>query len=134
MDTPAPQRRHGTAHRPVYDAEIDGAGRLHLRRRGAKTIIECSGSRWSWATTTVVPQSILDANQRARNNAPRRAPMGDRTACYQKVAEGIPFETYMNLVPYEHRHDTEAVDRALERFLNDRDNRAFRVDGDFRTF
>lgn len=129
----APSReRYGFGHRPVYDAHIDAAGRLHLRRRGAKTIVECRGSRWEWATTVVVPQSVLEANQRARNSAPSRAPMGDRTACWQKVADGIPFEMYQDLVPHEHRDDVEEIDKRLTKLLNSSDYRAFRTDSDHR--
>lgn len=120
--------KYGTAHRTKYNAHIDASGRLHLQRIGVQTIVECQGNKWEWATTTVVPQTLLEANQRARNGASRRAPMGDRTACWQKVADGIPVEWLMSQIPVDSWEDEKAVNR----LLNSRDYRKFRTDGDFR--
>lgn len=123
------RERYGTAHRPKYNAHIDGAGRLHLQRMGARTIIECNGKNWEWATTTVVPQALMEANQRARNaSGSRRAPMGDSTGCWQKVADHIPVEWLKSQIPMDAWDD----EKALNRLLNSRDYRKFRVDGDFR--
>lgn len=126
--TPLSREKYGTAHRQKYNARIDAAGRLHLSRAGVRTIIECQGDRYEWATTTVVPASLLEANQRARNGGSGRAPMGDRTACWQKVADHIPVEWLMSKIPV----DAWGDEKAMNKLLNERDYRKFRVDGDFR--
>lgn len=129
-DSIRPSReKYGTAHRTKYNARIDGSGRLHLSRAGVRTIIECQGDKWEWATTTVVPASLLEANQRARNaSGSRRAPMGDSTGCWQKVADHIPVEWLLSKIPA----DAWGDEKAMNKLLNERDHRKFRVDGDFR--
>ena len=127
LSQPPAGGRFGTSHRPKYNAHIDAGGRLHLQRAGVRTIVECHGKRWEWATTTVVPQSILDANQRSRNSS-SRAPRGESTGCWQRVADGVPVEWLLSKIPA----DAWADERAMNRLLNERDYRKFRVDGDFR--
>lgn len=80
-----------------------------------------------WATSHWVSSEFLDRLKDMRDQE-RRAPMGDRTGCWQKVAE-VPAALLFDKIP----PDAWADEKAIGKFLNSSDFRAFRTDGNHRS-
>lgn len=108
--------------------EVTGNGTATYHRPGGFTKFEFERNVLKWATSEYVSQEFLDLMAASRN-LERRAPLGDKDGCWQKVAE-IPASMLFDKVPADAWEDK----RAIGRILNDSDFRAFRADGTHRTF
>jgi hypothetical protein len=103
--------------------EITGNGTAIYHRPGGFTKFEFEDKIMRWATSEWVSQDFLDllANER---NVEKRAPLGDSHGAWQKVAE-VPTTMLFDKVPPDALEDNKAINR----WLNDPDMRAFRTDG-----
>lgn len=117
------QRKNRAATR----MEIDGSTATY-HRPGGFTKFEFERNVLRWATSEYISQEFLDLMAESRN-LERRAPLGDKDGCWQKVAE-IPASMLFDKVPADAWEDK----KALGRIINDSDFRAFRADGNHRTF
>ena len=106
--------------------EITGPNTATYHRPGGFTRFEIENKIMKWATSEWVSQDFLDLLASERN-LERRAPLGDAHGAWQKVAT-IPTNLLFDKVPPEALDDTKAINR----FLNDSDVRAFRTDGNHR--
>lgn len=80
-----------------------------------------------WGVAERIDRRLIDRNHE-RGTRTGRAPLGDSHGAWQKAAE-VPLSVLMEKLPPETWEDQ----KALAKFLNDPDNRAFRCDGG-RTF
>lgn len=120
------RERYGTAHRPNHRIVERRADGMTIERDGARTKFLLDGKMMRWATSYRVSQEFLDACKQLRDQE-RRAPMGDKTGCWQKCAE-VPAALLFDKIP----PDAWADERAIAKFLNSSDFRAFRTDGNHR--
>ena len=118
--------RFGTAHRPQYRIVDRSANGWVMDRDGTRTKVLMDGNMLRWATSEWVSTEFLDRLKDMRDQE-RRAPMGDSTGCYQKVAE-IPAALLFDKIP----PDAWADEKAIGRLLNDPDLKYFRCDGNHR--
>lgn len=95
-------------------------------RPGGYTRFEMDGDMLTWATSEVWSHTFLDRLGLERN-LERRAPLGDSHGAWQKIAT-IPINLLADQVPMAAWEDTKAINRVL----NDSDNRAWRTDGNHR--
>ena len=120
------REKYGTAHRTQYRLVDQRADGWTMERAGARTKLMLDGKMLRWATAEWVSQEFLDRCKAMRDQE-RRAPRGDSTGCWQRVAE-IPASLLFEKIP----PDAWADDAAMNRLLNDPDLRAFRTDGNHR--
>lgn len=120
------RERYGTAHRPQYRIVDRSANGWVMDRDGARTKVLLDGRMMHWATSYRVSQEFLDACKQLRDQE-RRAPMGDSTGSWQRVAE-IPAALLFDKIP----PDAWADEKAIGRLLNDPDLKYFRCDGNHR--
>ena len=120
---PRPRPRLAPLGYQVSDSRADG---FTFRRPGAETKVLLDGKMMRWATSEWVSQSFLDRMKRWRDQE-LKAPRGDATGCWQKVAE-VPFSLLLDRIPKDAWDDT----RAVNRLLNDSDYRYLRCDGNHR--
>jgi hypothetical protein len=98
-------------------------------RPGVRVTVDVDGDTTRIYNTYSIPRKLLDANAELRKEN-RRAPLGDSHGAWQKCADNVPLALLMEKIPPEHWED----EKALARFVNDPDLRAFRTDGDHRVF
>lgn len=128
-DQAAPNRfRAMRKKRAPTRMEITGEGRATYHRPGGFTKFEFENNVLKWATSEWVSQEFLDLMAEMRN-LERRAPLGDKHGSWQKVAD-VPASILFDKIPVDAWDDR----KALGRILNDSDFRAFRADGNHRTF
>lgn len=120
------REKYGTAHRTPYRLVDQRADGWTMERDGARTKVMMDGKMLRWATSERVSQEFLDRLKTMRDQE-RRAPMGDSTACWQKVCE-IPAALLFEKIP----PDAWGDEKAMARLLNDPSLRAFRCDGSHR--
>ena len=120
------RERYGTAHRPQYQLVDRSPNGWVMDRDGARTKVLMDGRMMRWATSEWVSTEFLDRLKGMRDQE-RRAPMGDATGAWQRVAE-IPAALLFDKIP----PDAWADEKAIGRLLNDPDLRAFRTDGNHR--
>jgi hypothetical protein len=120
------REKYGTAHRTQYRLVDQLANGWVMDRDGARTKVLMDGQMMRWSTSEWISQEFLD-RLKAMRDQERRAPMGDSTGCWQKVAE-IPVSFLLNRIPADAWDDQKAIGS----LLNDPDLRAFRTDGNHR--
>lgn len=108
--------------------EITGHNSAVIHRQGGYTKFEFERNVLKWATSEYVTQEFLDLMAEQRNRE-TRAPLGDKHGAWQKVAD-VPASILFDKIPVDAWEDK----KALGRILNDSDFRAFRADGNHRTF
>ena len=106
--------------------EITGPTTATYHRPGGYTKVELENNIMRWATSEWVSQEFLDLLAQERN-LEKRAPLGDKHGAWQKVAT-VPTTMLFDKVPPDALED----DKAINRWLNDADMRAFRTDGNHR--
>lgn len=118
--------KRGTAHRQQYRVVDRSSDGFTFERQGARTKVMLDGQMLRWATAERVSQEFLD-RMKALRDMERKAPRGDSTGCWQKVAE-IPVSFLLDRVP----PDAWGDERAINKILNSSDFRGFRCDGNHR--
>ena len=118
--------KYGTAHRVQYRLVDQSANGWVMDRDGARTKVLMDGEMLRWSTSEWISTEFLD-RLKAMRDQERRAPMGDSSGCYQKVAE-IPAALLFEKIP----PDAWGDEKAMARLLNDPDLKSFRVDGNHR--
>ena len=77
-----------------------------------------------WGVYEQIDTALIERNKARSNHGPKRAPLGDAHGAWMKVCE-VPVSVLLEKLPIDAWED----EKALARFLNDPDNRAWRTDG-----
>lgn len=118
------------SRRPPVLLDYNGNVLRFSTRPGVETLIEREGNTTRVWNTYAIPQSFLDRLKAERNNAPTRAPLGDRNSGMQKIAE-VPLEWLLDKIGGA--KNWEDLERQA-RLLNDSDYSDFRTDAPGRRF
>jgi hypothetical protein len=109
-------------------AYVDASGNYVRERPGTRTTVTMDDQMVKWATSEYVSEEFLKRLAHTRNQE-KRAPMGDKHGAWQKVGD-YPAAWFMDQLPKDAWEDK----KALGKIINNSDNRAFRADGNHRTF